>query len=292
MGAELADRKLEKRVAVVTGSTSGIGKAVAELFAQEGAYVIVTGRREDHGSVVTAGIIARGGKAAYCQADLTIDEDVERLVASAAGAYGGIDILVNNAGLVPRNSDGSMADGPLHRTDPEYWERIWRLDVRSILMTSKLAIPHLMSSNHASIINIASIHGADGAGLDVYSAAKGAIISLTRSMAVSYGHRIRVNCISPGMVLVERTEDLWKSHPEMMEQYTRDSLTRVGRPIDVAQLCLFLASSEGEFATGVNYMLDGGASINGAFPPSPTSAIAAFHVGAEQGIGRKRPSRE
>jgi 3-oxoacyl-[acyl-carrier protein] reductase len=275
----------------VSGSTSGIGKAIAELFADLGAHVIVTGRREANGSKITSDLVARGGKAAFCRADLTSDEDVARLVSYAVDTFGGIDILVNNAGLVPRNPDGSMADGPLHRTNPDYWDRIWSMDLRSIFMLSKLSIPHLLSSEHASIINIASVHGVVGAGLDIYSALKGAVISLTRSMAVSYGHRIRVNCISPAMVLVERTEELWNSHPEMQQQYRRGYLTRMGHPADVAHLCALLASGDGEYATGANFVLDGGMSVYGAFPPSPEAATTLFQVATERGIPRKKSSK-
>jgi 3-oxoacyl-[acyl-carrier protein] reductase len=274
-------------VALVTGSTSGIGKSIAELFAQLGACVTVTGRREDRGREVAEGVVARGGTAAFCHADLAVDADVERLVTYTWETFGGLDILVNNAGMVPRNPDGSMTDGPLHRTDPDYWDRLWRVDLRSVLMVSKLAIPHLLSSDNACIINIASVHGVVGAGLDVYSTIKGAIICLTRSMAVSYGHRIRVNCISPGMVIVERTQPMWESHPEMRAQYDTGYLTRVGRPADVAELCAFVASREGEYATGSNFVLDGGMSAFGAFPPSPHSIGSPFQVGSEKGAGRK-----
>jgi NAD(P)-dependent dehydrogenase (short-subunit alcohol dehydrogenase family) len=105
-------------------------------------------------------------------------------------------------------------------------------------------------------------------------------------MAVSYGHRIRVNCISPGMVVVERTRPIIEQHPEMQEQFDRSYLTRVGEPGDIAEFCAFLASREGEYVTGANFMLDGGLTIHGAFPPGPQSMRSRYHVGDEEGKRR------
>lgn len=272
---------LEGRVALVTGSTSGIGKAISAAFASQGARVVVTGRRESLGNQVVSEIRVTGGEATFFRADLTVDSEVSELIDATIRTYGHLDILVNNAGLVPRNPDGSMADGPIHRTEPEYWDRIWRVDLQSVFAVCKSAIPFLLASEHAAIINISSVHGQQGCGMDVYSAIKGAVISLTRSMAVSYGHRIRVNCVSPGMVLVERTEPLVEQHPEVLAQYDEGYLTRVGWPSDIAQFCVFLASTAGEYVTGANFMLDGGMSIHGTFPPGPVELRAKLHVGRE-----------
>lgn len=278
------EKKLDKRVALVTGSTSGIGKAICERFAENGAKVIITGRREGWGQQVASEILEDGGEAQFCRADLTVDDDVENLVQFAVETYGGIDILVNNAGMVPRNPDGSMADGPIHRTEKKYWDRIWRIDLRSIFIVTKLTMPYLLSSKHACIINISSVHGQQGCGMDVYSAIKGAVISLTRSMAVSYGHRhVRVNCISPGMVLVERTVPIWEKFKEMREQYNKGYLTRMGYPSDIAEFCLYLASDAGEYVTGANFILDGGMSIHGTFPPGPSEIQSHYQVGDEIG---------
>jgi len=272
-------KKLDGLIGLVTGSTSGIGKTICMRFAEHGTSVIVTGRREEHGNNVVNQIRETGGKAFFFRADLTVDDEVEKLVDFSIEKYGGIDILVNNAGMVPRNPDGSMADGPIHKTEKEYWNQIWMADLRSVFLVSKLAMPYLLESDHACVINIASVHGEHGCGMDIYSAIKGALISLTRSMAVSYGHRVRVNCISPGMVLVERTEPIWHRFPEMQKQYNAGYLTRMGRPDDVAECAIYLASEAGEYVTGANFMLDGGMSIHGAFPPSPEEMRAWYQVG-------------
>lgn len=288
MGNSLAGRR-----ALITGSTSGIGKATALLFAQEGARVVVTGRREVEGKGVAAEIREAGGEAHFCRADLAIESDVQRLLSETVQKYAGLDVVVNNAGLVPRNPDGTMADGPIHRTNSDYWERIWSVDLRSIFLVSKYAVPHLLSSENACIVNLSSVHGEVGAGMDVYSAIKGAVISLTRSMALSYAHRIRVNCISPGMVLVERTQQLWDENPEMREQFERGYLTRIGRPSDIAQMCVFLASTAGEYVTGADFRLDGGMSVHGWFPPSPTDATDLFQVRSDEGLAsEKRPASD
>ncbi len=276
------DKRLKGRIALITGSTSGIGRAMALRFAENGARVVVSGRRESWGQEVVAKIRDVGGVAEFCRADLASDEDAHKLVDFTVQAFGGLDILVNNAGMVPRNPDGSMRDGPIHRTDEAYWEDIWRIDLRSVFEMSKLAIPHLLKSQHACIVNISSVHGVGGHGMDVYSAIKGAVISLTRSMAVSYGHRIRVNCISPGMVVVERTAGIFAKTPEVREQVQADYLTRAGKPDDIAYCAIFLASDEGEYVSGANFMLDGGLTIHGAFPPGPASSRARLQVGAEE----------
>jgi NAD(P)-dependent dehydrogenase (short-subunit alcohol dehydrogenase family) len=276
------DNRLEGRIALITGSTSGIGRAIALRFAENGARVVVTGRRESWGLEVVARIRESDGRAEFYRADLASDEDGRRLVDFTVQTFGGLDILVNNAGMVPRNPDGSMRDGPIHSTDEAYWEDIWRVDLRSIFELSKLAVPHLLKSKHASIINVSSVHGVSGHGMDIYSAIKGAVISLTRSMAVSYAHRIRVNCISPGMVVVERTTGIWEEFPEVREQVQADYLTRAGKPDDIAYCAIYLASDEGEYVSGANFMLDGGLTIHGAFPPGPTSSRARLQVGAEE----------
>ncbi|MGH7321314.1 MAG: SDR family NAD(P)-dependent oxidoreductase [Candidatus Rokuibacteriota bacterium] len=263
--------RLAGRVALVTGSTSGIGRAIAERFGENGAKVVVTGRREALGREVADAIRARGGTAAFFRADLANAADTANLVDCAVSSFGQLDTVVNNAGLVPRRPDGSMRDGPLHLTDEDYWDELYRVDLRAVLLTSKLALPHLLRSAHASLIHVSSIHGVDGNGLDVYSTMKGALVSLTRSMALSYAHRVRVNCICPGMVIVERTQAIWGAHPEMYDQAKRASLTRVGRPDDIAHCAVYLASDEAEYVSGAILAIDGGMLARGAAPPGPAA---------------------
>lgn len=260
---------LQNRVALVTGSTSGIGRAIAERFAANGARVVITGRRRQLGETVVANIHAAGGTAAFFAADLEQPEQGYALVDFCVKTFGGLDILVNNAALLPRRPDGTMRDGPIHLSDEDYWEQCYHLDLGAVFAVCKRAVPHLLSSQHAAIINIASSHAIHGQGLDVYSAMKGALVSLSRSMAFSYAHRIRVNCICPGVVIVERTQALWAEHPEMHEQFASGSLTRVGLPEDVAQCALYLASDAAGYVSGAIIPVDGGITAKGPPPPMP-----------------------
>lgn len=164
---------LGNRIALVTGSTSGIGRAIAENFAAHGAKVVVTGRREALGSQIVASIQADGGTAQYFPADLESGESIQSLIDFTIQSFGGLDILVNNAALLPRRADGSMRDGPIHLTDEEYWDQCYRLDLKSVYLLCKQAIPHLLRSPAAVILNIGSSHAIHGQGLDVYSAMKG-----------------------------------------------------------------------------------------------------------------------
>jgi NAD(P)-dependent dehydrogenase (short-subunit alcohol dehydrogenase family) len=261
--------KLQDQIALVTGSTSGIGRAIAECFAENSAHVIITGRRRELGETVVGQIQAAGGKASFFAADLAKDEDIHALVSYVTATFGRLDILVNNAGFIPRKSDGTALDGPIHLTDEAYWDQAWRVSLRSILLLCKLTIPLILQSRSGVIVHISSALALQGHGVDVYSAIKGALVSLTRSMAVSYAHRIRVNCICPGNVLVERNRPVWEGHPAMFEQAKQMSLTRVGQPRDIAECALFLASASGEFISGAILSIDGGQSIKGFPLPSP-----------------------
>lgn len=258
---------LHNRIALVTGSTSGIGRAIALRLADNGARVVVTGRRSDWGARVEQEIRERGGDARFCAADVSVGDEVAALVAFTLQTYGGLDILVNNAGMIPRRSDGTSLDGALHQTEESYWDDIYRISLKSVFWTGKHAIPHLLQSQHAAIVHIASNVAEQGYGVDVYTAIKGALVSLTRSMAVSYAHQIRVNCVNPGTIIVERNRPLWDAHPEMYDQWNGMGLTRVGVPDDIAEAVVYLAGAE--FVSGSILTVDGGMSIRALPIPTP-----------------------
>jgi NAD(P)-dependent dehydrogenase (short-subunit alcohol dehydrogenase family) len=169
---------LRDRVALVTGSTSGIGRAIAGRFAEHGAHVVVTGRRIARGEETVEAIRTAGGRASFFPADLESEEQTSGLARFIVESFGRLDILVNNAGLVPRRDDGSSLDGPIHQTDGSYWDSIYRVSLRSVFSLSKLCIPLLLESPHAVVIQIASALALRGYGVDVYSAIKGQFDSL------------------------------------------------------------------------------------------------------------------
>lgn len=248
--------RLEGKVAVITGSTSGIGRASAELFAREGAAVMVSGRREELGEEVEEGIRAAGGRAAYCRADVGILADIENLIEATVSTFGRLDVLMNNAW---RGANAAVVD-----LSEEDWDHGLRVGLKSVFWGCKRAIPHMIRGGGGSIINTSSVHGVLAARQrSPYEAFKAGMINLTRQIAVDYGHDgIRANCVCPGAIVVERS----LADPERAAQRDRRCAViypagRVGYPIDVANAALFLASDESSFITGHPLMVDGGLTI-------------------------------
>ena len=249
-------KRLAGKVALVTGSTSGIGKGIALEFARQGAKVVVTGRREGLGQEVVATIRAEGGEAAFCRADATNKDDVIALSRFVGDVYGGLDVLVNNAAPAGRArlEDGSIAD-----TSEDLWDDLYQTNLRGTCLVSKHVMPYLIKSGRGSVINIASIHALRGTGWDAYSMIKGCIVALTRSMAVGYApDRVRVNCICPGLVRIERNQDL-EGRPEALAKTLRRHLLPAGLPEDIAYFAVYLASDESEYVTASVFSIDGGA---------------------------------
>ena len=249
-------KQLDGKVAVVTGSTAGIGRATAALFAAEGARVVVNGRRRALGEEVVAEIIAAGGQATYCYGDVSRSEDVRALIGFAVETYGRLDILVNNAWTGWSDS--------VDRISEEQWDAIFAVTIRAAFTGSKYAIPEMIKNGGGNIINLSSVHGLLSArAFAPYDAAKAAIISLTRQMAVDYGrHGIRVNAICPGLIITEATEVFFREHPEYRDQAAMVyPLGRPGMPIEIARAALFLASDASSFVTGHALVVDGGMTI-------------------------------
>jgi NAD(P)-dependent dehydrogenase (short-subunit alcohol dehydrogenase family) len=246
--------RLAGEKALVTGSTSGIGAAIASAFAAEGAAVVVTGRDRRRGDGVAADLVARGATATFVPADLVDERACDALVDAAVEALGGLTVLVNNA-VTSDAHDGAVGD-----VTTDAWEAVLRVDLTAVMWVTRRAIPHLRRAGHGSIVNISSRAAERGTpGLAAYSAAKGALNAITRSIAVDYARdHIRCNTISPGYVLNDRRDaDL---DPARRAHYEGMHLTRLGTASDVAHAAVYLASREAELVTGVNLPLDGGSS--------------------------------
>lgn len=248
--------RLEGELALVTGSTSGIGRAIAVRFAAEGASVLVTGRNDERGNAVVAQIRDAGGTAEFAAADLGSEDGCTRLVAVAATVLGGMTVLVNNAVAGAVDS----TDAPVTELDTGTWESTLRVNLTAPMWLCRAAIPHMIAAGHGAIVNISSRQAQRAArGFSAYIASKSGLNGLTRAIAVDYAHEgIRCNTISPGYVLNERRDA--HLEPERRTRLEAMHLTRLGTADDVAHAAVYLASRESEFLTGVNLPLDGGSS--------------------------------
>jgi NAD(P)-dependent dehydrogenase (short-subunit alcohol dehydrogenase family) len=258
---------LEGKVALITGSTRGIGRAIAERFAREGAAVVITGRSEPTGRGVQEAIRSAGGEAIYVQSDLSREADVERAVSVGVERFGALTTLVNN--VAPTDLVGpGRGDRSLAEITDDAWDDIMQVALKQLVWCARHAVPHLAEQHGASIVNISSAASMRGTpGIDAYTAAKGAINALTRSLAVELaGSGVRVNTIVCGMVLTSEGAYKMMEHPVIGPATRALHLTRLGLPEDIANVALFLASEEAAYVTGVNLPADGGLLAKMAVP--------------------------
>lgn len=242
--------KLQGKVAIVTGSTSGMGRATALLFAREGAKVVVTGRNEERAKAVVDQIKKEGGEGMYLLVDTARPEDVKILVDKTLEVYGTIDILYNNA--------GALSLTPLQDVSLEEWNRVFNINVTSALYATQLVAPIMKAKGKGVILNTASVASFAGHhGFAAYIASKHAMAGLTKSMAWELGPEIRVNAIAPGLINTAMVESCGgvEALSGMIEGCP---LKRHGNPEDIASVALFLVSDESSFLNGQIIKVDGG----------------------------------
>lgn len=248
--------RLQGKVALITGAGSGIGRASALLFGREGAAVAVVDVNEQAARAVADAITSAGARAFFIPADVTRAADCQRAVQGVADKFGALHILFNNAGIIRR---ASVLD--LSETD---WDRVMAVNVKSIFLMSKFAIPVIGESGGGSIINTASGWGlAGGPKAVAYCASKGAVVLLTKAMAIDHGpQNIRVNCICPGdtdtPMLRSEARQLGAATGRFLQEAAQRPLKRVGTPEEIAQAALYLASDAASFVTGTALVVDGG----------------------------------
>jgi NAD(P)-dependent dehydrogenase (short-subunit alcohol dehydrogenase family) len=243
---------LANTVTVVTGGGSGIGRATAELFAREGATVVVADLYGDRAESVAKGIDDAGGTAMAVEADVATPEGVDHIFSRADSVFAPVDILVNNAGASLGND--------LRTIEPEIWDRNFDIVLKSAFLCTRAALPGMIARRKGAIVNISSVNGLMGLGEEAYGAAKAGMVNLTQNTAIRYGEfNVRANCIAPGTVDTPIWAERKKVNPNVMEELAAwYPLGRVGQADDIAQAALFLVSDAASWITGVVLPVDGG----------------------------------
>ena len=252
--------RLADKVCVITGAGSGMGRVAAQLFAGEGARVVAADLTEETAEATAQAVRAAGGEATAIAVDVSDQDGARRMVEHTVATYGRIDCLYNNAGVMPA-ADHSVID-----TDVAVWDMVMAVNVRGVFLGCKYAIPPMMEQGSGSIVNVASFVAILGCSVpqDAYTASKGAVLSLTRSLAVQFAPKgVRSNSISPGPIETPLLMDwLLKDEAAKALRLARNPSGRFGKPEEIANVALYLASDESRWTNGANFVIDGGITVN------------------------------
>jgi NAD(P)-dependent dehydrogenase (short-subunit alcohol dehydrogenase family) len=252
--------RLGEKVCLITGAGGGMGRVAARLFAEEGARIVAVDFDGPAVEDTAAQVEAAGGSTIAVRADVSDEADARRMVAAAIDAFGRLDVIYNNAGIMPPE-DHSVVD-----TDVATWDRVMAVNVRGVFLGCKHAIPRMVEQGSGSVINVASFVALLGCSVpqDAYTASKGAILALTRSLAVQFGPQgVRSNSLSPGPVETPLLLDwLVKDEEAKRIRLARNPTGRFGKPEEVVAAALYLASDESRWTNGANLVIDGGISVN------------------------------
>jgi NAD(P)-dependent dehydrogenase (short-subunit alcohol dehydrogenase family) len=252
--------RLEDKVTIITGGASGMGRVAADMFAREGARVVLADVSEEAAEAAADEVRRAGGQATAVAADVSDEAQARRMVDHAVATFGRVDVLYNNAGIMPA-ADHSVVD-----TDVTTWDRVMAVNVRGVFLGCKYAIPHMVEQRSGSVINIASFVAILGCSVpqDAYTASKGAVLSLTRSLAVQFGpHGVRTNAICPGPVETPLLMDwLVKDEEAKRIRLARNPTGRFGKPEEIVHMAVYLASDESRWTNGASLVVDGGITVN------------------------------